>query len=142
MNLSKRRWLSWQKKKKLTKPERQELRLRKARQWILTYEGQHIVRAYRKRFHLDYTCALHDLEAVGALSPEKLANLKAAEEIRLQKKREERERKAEQAFYEPSSDSDDTFFFIAGYTSGGAHYGVTWQEMGLEPYGSFEDGEL
>ena len=25
-------------------------------------------------------------------------------------------------------------FFIAGYTSGGAPYGVTWEEMGLEPW--------
>lgn len=29
---------------------------------------------------------------------------------------------------------DDRFFFIAGYTSGGAPYGVTWEEMGLEPW--------
>lgn len=28
---------------------------------------------------------------------------------------------------------DDRFFLIAGYTSGGAPYGVTWEEMGLEP---------
>lgn len=29
---------------------------------------------------------------------------------------------------------DDQFFFIAGYTSGGAPYGVTWEEMELEPW--------
>ena len=29
---------------------------------------------------------------------------------------------------------DDRFFLIAGYTSGGAPYGVTWEEMGLEPW--------
>jgi RimJ/RimL family protein N-acetyltransferase len=29
---------------------------------------------------------------------------------------------------------DDRFYFIAGYTSGGAPYGVTWEEMGFEPY--------
>ena len=34
-------------------------------------------------------------------------------------------------------DQDDNFFFIAGYTSGGAPYGITWTEMGLKPY---EDG--
>lgn len=28
-------------------------------------------------------------------------------------------------------DKDDTFYYIAGYTSGGAPYGVTWEEMGL-----------
>ena len=29
---------------------------------------------------------------------------------------------------------DDYFYFIAGYTSGGAPYGVTWEEMGLRPW--------
>ena len=35
-------------------------------------------------------------------------------------------------------DQDDRFFYIAGYTSGGAPYGVTWEEMGLEPWGELE----
>ena len=34
---------------------------------------------------------------------------------------------------------DDNFFFIAGYTSGGAPYGVTWEEMGLEPWQELKD---
>ena len=34
---------------------------------------------------------------------------------------------------------DDTFFYIAGYTSGGAPYGVTWHEMGLEPWQALEE---
>lgn len=33
---------------------------------------------------------------------------------------------------------NDMFFYIAGYTSGGAPYGVTWEEMDLEPYESIE----
>ena len=28
---------------------------------------------------------------------------------------------------------DDTFYYIAGYTSGGAPYGITWEEMGINP---------
>ena len=36
-------------------------------------------------------------------------------------------------------DQDDTFYYIAGYTSGGEPYGVTWEEMGLEPYEDIED---
>jgi len=121
-------------KKKLDKNERREIRLRKARQWVLTYEGKHIVRAYRKRFKIDYSCALRDLEAIGTLSPEQLANMRQGEEIRLRKKREERLQKAEQSFYDRFPDSDDRFYYIAGYTSGGAPYGTTWEEMGLEPY--------
>ena len=122
------------KKRKLSKPERREARLRKARQWVLTYTGSHIVRAYRKKFNVDYTCALNDLGEIGALQPEKLALLRHHEEIRLQKKREEREAKSEQERYDLYPDSDDRFFFIAGHTSGGAPYGVTWEEMGMDPY--------
>jgi len=129
------------KKKKLSKPERREARLRKARLWVLTYEGIHIVRAYRKRFKVDYLCALRDMEAIGALSPEKITQLKAAEEIRLQKKREERERNQAHSLWDNNPDCNDTFFYIAGYTSGGAPYGVTWAEMGMEPYGSLEDSD-
>ena len=84
-------------KKKQTKAERREARLRKARQWALTYEGSHIVRAYRKRFKVDYTCALKDLEAIGALDPERLATMRQAEQIRLDQRRREREAKAAQA---------------------------------------------
>ena len=38
----------------------------------------------------------------------------------------------------PLPEQDDTFFFIAGYTSGGAPYGVTWEEMGLDPWEKIE----
>lgn len=38
----------------------------------------------------------------------------------------------------PLIEQDDTFFFIAGYTSGGAPYGVTWGQMGLKPQEKIE----
>ena len=41
--------------------------------------------------------------------------------------------------YERFPDSDDRYFFIAGYTSGGAPYGLTWEEMGVEPWTLPED---
>lgn len=44
-----------------------------------------------------------------------------------------RKKKKKQVF-EPLLEQNDDFFFIAGYTSGGAPYGVTWEEMGLEPW--------
>ena len=34
---------------------------------------------------------------------------------------------------------DDQFAFIAGYTSGGAPYGTTWEEMGIDPSLPFPD---
>lgn len=123
------------KKRKPTKPERREARLNKARQWAATYQGGHLVRAYRKKFKVDPACALRDLGEIGAMEPEKLAVLQRAEQIRQQKKREERETKNQQAIFDRYPDSNDTFFFIAGYTPGGAPYGVTWEEMGMEPWG-------
>lgn len=30
-------------------------------------------------------------------------------------------------------DQDETYFYIAGYTFGGAPYGITWEEMGISP---------
>ena len=36
-------------------------------------------------------------------------------------------------------DQDETFFYIAGYTSGGAPYGVTWEEMGISVCDELEE---
>ena len=36
---------------------------------------------------------------------------------------------------------DDRFFCIAGYTSGGASYGVTWEEKDLKPWEDLEENE-
>ena len=52
------------------------------------------------------------------------------------KPRPKKKRKAAQAHEE-----DDRFFFIAGYTSGGAPYGVTWEEMGLRPWQELGDDD-
>ena len=30
-------------------------------------------------------------------------------------------------------EQDGTFYYIAGYASGGAPHGVTWEEMGMSP---------
>lgn len=70
-------------KKKPSKSERRDARLIKARQWVLTYQGSHIVRAYRKRFNVDISCALKDLGEIGAIPSEKLAALQWAEQLRL-----------------------------------------------------------
>ena len=60
----------------------------------------------------------------------KKRNIKARQEKRVKGKRQE--------MPDSVSDSDETFYFIAGYTSNGAPFGVTWEEMGLKP---FEDEE-
>ena len=127
--------------KKNTKEARHDTRIRMARQWFAAYKGtgKHIVHAYRKKFKVDITTALNDLGEIGALTPEQLAVKRQAEEVRRNNLRREKEEKALQDFYDRFPDSSDQFFFIAGYTSGGAPYGVTWAEMGLEPWELPED---
>lgn len=38
-------------------------------------------------------------------------------------------KKRRQCQYVMEQDSDENFAFIAGYTSGGLPYGITWEEM-------------
>lgn len=62
--------------------------------------------------------------------PEKTEHRKTDLPVKTKRKR----KKKNKSFNEPTLSQDDYFFFIAGYTSGGAPYGLTWEEMGLAPY--------
>ena len=57
------------------------------------------------------------------------------------KKRPKHEKqKAAEDIYTPMySDMDGTFAFIAGYTPGGAPYGVTWEQVGIDSELPFEE---
>jgi Na+-translocating ferredoxin:NAD+ oxidoreductase RnfG subunit len=95
--------------------------------------------------------ALEDLRALKyPLTEEQIAKFHQTERNKVlqeqAKKRKRRERLEEKRdnqrlkklgivnLREKFPNSDDRFYFIAGYTSGGAPYGVTWEQMGLEPY--------
>lgn len=118
----------------------------KAEKWVAEYDGTpyggDIIKAYRKKFAVDRMKAVAELQMLGvSLTKEQIDREKAAvrayQEARKAKKAK-RKRKREQERMEKEGllfgeDQDDTFFYIAGYTSGGAPYGVTWEEMGLEP---------
>jgi len=79
------------------------------------------------------------IEKNGLPEPPK-PKVKKTEAEKLALKRTARKRKkAKKAAQEPVlPEQDDRFFYIAGYTSGGAPYGVTWEEMGLEPWEELE----
>lgn len=51
----------------------------------------------------------------------------------------EREARERERLAEPYEDCDDRFAFIAGYTDGGAPYGVMWEEVGIDPGLPFEE---
>ena len=58
---------------------------------------------------------------------------------RLRQRRMEREAKERERLVELYEDCDDRFVFIAGYTDGGAPFGVMWEEVGIDPGLSFEE---
>ena len=130
------------KKKKLTKAERKETRLRKGKQWLLTYIGspKKMNKHYRERFHVDAVTAAKDLQELGVnYTQEQLDQIKRAEEQRLRQRRMEREAKERERLAELYEDCDGRFAFIAGYTDGGAPYGVMWEEVGIDPGLPFEE---
>lgn len=116
---------------------RQE-RLKTARQW---YEDQHftedshIVKAYRKRFNVDKTCAMRELCMLGVLSPQK----QAAYEQQLKAKAEKRRARRVAREQAAPPEQDNYFYYIAGYTPGGAPYGITWEEAEAQGWLTDED---
>ncbi len=104
-----------------------------ASHWLPEYTGKNIVRAYQKHFGVDLLCAAIELKMLGyQISTAYLEQLKT-DAIRRQKLAENKKRIKElQKHYEEYPDSDDNFYFIAGYTSGGAPYGITWEEYRQE----------
>ena len=114
-------------------------RMVKGKQWVSSYTGQHIVKAYRKQFGVDRMTAINDLHSIGVIDDQEFERLKKTEEERIATLRKQREEKALEAWQKTHEDQDSRFYFIAGYTSGGAPFGVTWEEMGLELWGEFEE---
>ena len=105
-------------------------RLKEARIWYPEQnftESSHIVKAYRTRFNVDKTCAMRELVMLGLLPEEKQKAYKEQLAARDRKLAEKWERR-NQAEESVDIDQDENFFFIAGYTPGGAPYGVTWEE--------------
>ena len=123
-------------KRRTTQPK--EIRLKRARQWLLTYNGtqKHMAKNYRKHFRVDITTAISDLQAIGVeFSQEYVDAVKKSEAERIRQKHLKKQ--SEQSFIDEFSDG--RFAFIAGYTDGGAPFGITWEELCLEPYASYEE---
>lgn len=130
------------KKKKLSKSQKKEMHLRKARQWVTTYKGAptKMVKHYRERFHVDVSTAARDLQEIGVeFTQEYLDKIQKAKQERIAKKQLKKAEKELKRLLDLYPDSDGTFCYIAGYTDGGVPYGITWDELGLEPYASDDD---
>jgi hypothetical protein len=105
-------------------------RLRSGRHWRGAQAGRaavQIARSYRKRYGVDWPCAVQELSMLGIrLEPDWLGKLHRSLKGNLRTRQKRREKLETEAEYD--SDSDEHFAYIAGYTAGGAAYGLTWEE--------------
>jgi len=123
------------KQKKKSSPTRKTLkrpqRLLLAKDWVPAYTGKKIVAAYSKKFRTDLPTAIAELRILGvevsaAYEAAVLTTLAA-----IAAKRKEMKEAAANAHL-GGVDQDDSFAFIVGYTSGGAPYGLSWDELSPE----------
>jgi hypothetical protein len=80
-------------KKALTKQQKREQRKKKAAQWLTTYNGKHVVKAYRKKFNVGIECALRELEELGyAFTDQEKHNLSNGHDALIEQKQREKDR--------------------------------------------------
>lgn len=104
-------------------------RLQSAKVWLETYQGKKIVRDYRRRYGVDWQTAFTELEMLKVpIDPEYKRLVLQSEEARLAAKRRKKAERETKVREDLGFDQDEYFAFIVGYTSGGAPYGLTWEE--------------
>ena len=117
-----------------------EQRLAAAEKWIPTYRGENLVKGYSNWFGVDKICAINELELLGQ-------EIDPIYKTQIYKLEIEKEDAKTGNFDEPADFEvepfytwqDSDYYFIAGYTSGGVPYGITWEEYERE-YKEDEDG--
>ncbi|WP_114745588.1 hypothetical protein [Falsibacillus pallidus] len=118
-----------------------------ARPWIKELDGENTVIAYSKKFGLNLKNSMKDLRSIGykissqeKVEVDKILDDKRQRKLSKKRKKEEQEERRLAELY----DFDETFAFIAGYTEGGAPFGVTYEEMDEmdEEMDEIEDNDL
>lgn len=100
-------------------------RLQSAKKWLDSFEGKNVVRGYAKWFGVDLLCAAKELQLLGVkVDPAYLENL----EVAFKHRRPKRQPQPDHLVEDVGIESDENFFCIAGYTSGGVPFGVPWDD--------------
>lgn len=110
-----------------------EGRLQSVPRWLAGYEGSNVIRSYRKRYGVDWLCAINELQLLGVtLDPVYVAQLQRTVEEQEKQNRKRRLERRQAALDEDWTEryqySEGGNYFVAGYTSNGVSYGVAWEE--------------
>ncbi|WP_099354506.1 hypothetical protein [Fredinandcohnia onubensis] len=107
-----------------------EVRLEKGKEWVAHYEGDDIIKGYSKTFGLNLINSMKELKRIGVpISSQDRKRIEDLIEEGKRKKELRREKRRNALGLNEFKDYDETFSFIAGYTPGGAPYGMTHEEM-------------
>jgi hypothetical protein len=95
---------------------------------MASYRGKNRVRGYKKRFGVSDVCAIVELRMLGVDIPD--ARLEQARRDEQARDEHRARRKEKDGLAQFTGECDDEFAFVAGYTEGGAPYGVGWGDAG------------
>jgi hypothetical protein len=113
------------KRKRLTR----EVRLKIAAKWVKEYNGKKIILGYAKWFGVDKICAINELKSLGIYISEILEKqVIESYKLEIEQKKMIREKRKTKETPSIIIDSDDYFAYIAGYTSNGVPFGLTYEE--------------
>lgn len=118
--------------KKRRQPVGQDRRIRACREWAKSLgpgpHGRKVLHQYARANKIDALCALKDLQRLGVrIDPQ------YAEEIRATRRGGKQKKTVTSDLPEGyGQDWDDHYAYIAGFTSGGAPFGTTWEELDAE----------
>jgi len=131
------------KKKQTSQPRfhrmKRAARLGSAKAWLTKYDGKNVVRGYRKRYGVDLLCAITELQMLKVhLDPVYIERVRTTVQNQIIRKAA----KKKAASIDTILEADPVFAYIAGYTQGGARYGLTWEEYESASHNSFNDADV
>ncbi len=107
-------------------------RLDSAKHWLLTYEGDNIAQAYRKRFGIDWVTVFKELPMLGIeIDPSYQAQVLTSMQAQIEARKRKRLEKTIELEDTLTEDQDEHFACIIGYTNWGFPYGVTWGKLDI-----------
>lgn len=106
-------------------------RLQSARSWLAAYKGKRVVRSYAKWFAVDRWCAVLELRMLGVdIDPAQASAIEASTKKPKRAKPVPDPTEVQGGY---GTEWDENFSYIAGFTSGGAPFGVPWDPTEPRP---------
>ncbi len=114
--------------KKTNTPRRKRIcrkkRIESAGKWILNYSGENIVKGYANWYGVNFLCSIKELKMNGVIINDDYEKqvIQSIEKKRSMKQMNKKHIGGQKGY------PDENFTFLAGFTSGGAPYGITHEE--------------